>query len=82
MNGDAYGAYDFATKQIPNINYLDLSAAWHASKVWDIRVGVNNLMDRQPPLVPLTIQPGGAANTYGTYDVLGRQWYLSFSAKL
>src|SRR5262249_53568913 len=53
LAGDAYGAYDFNLKQLPNMNYIDLSAAWHASKVVDIRVGVNNLFDRDPPLVPL-----------------------------
>jgi outer membrane receptor protein involved in Fe transport len=81
LAGNAYGAYDNAVRQIPNISYFDLAASWHAMKGLDLRAGVNNLLDKDPPLVPLTIQPGGAANTYGTYDVLGRQIYIAFTAK-
>ena len=81
LNGLAYGAYDSALPQLPNINYLDLSAAYHGWKGVDVRAGVNNLFDRDPPLVPVTIQPGGAANTYGTYEALGRQLYLAFTAR-
>ena len=81
LNGVVYGAYDSALRQLPNINYLDLSAAYHGWKGVDVRAGVNNLFDRDPPLVPVTIQPGGAANTYGMYEALGRQLYVSFTAK-
>jgi outer membrane receptor protein involved in Fe transport len=81
LAGNAYGAYDNNLRQLPNMNYIDLSASWHAMKGLDVRAGVNNVFDRQPPLVPLAIQPGGAANTYGTYDVLGRQLYVGFTAK-
>jgi iron complex outermembrane recepter protein len=81
LAGNAYGAYDQNLRQLPNVSYIDMAASWHALKGIDIRAGVNNLFDRQPPLVPLTLQPGGAANTYGTYDVLGRQLYVAFTAK-
>lgn len=81
LNGTAYGAYDAALRQLPNINYLDLSAAYRGWKGVDVRAGVNNLFDRDPPLVPVAIQPGGAANTYGAYEALGRQLYLAFTAK-
>jgi outer membrane receptor protein involved in Fe transport len=77
----AYGAYDYALAEIPNFNYIDLSVGYHGWKGVDIRAGVNNLFDRQPPLVPVAIQPGGAPNTYSTYDALGRQLYLAFTAK-
>jgi iron complex outermembrane receptor protein len=75
------GGFDFVLKQIPNISYLDLSATWHGRKGVDIRAGVNNLFDRNPPLVPVAIQPGGSPNTYGTYEALGRQLYLALTAK-
>ena len=81
LGGIVYGAYDSALRQLPNINYIDLSAAYHGWKGVDVRAGVNNLFDRDPPLVPVTIQPGGAANTYGMYEALGRQLYVSFTAK-
>jgi hypothetical protein len=42
---------------------------------------VDNLFDRNPPLVPVAIQPGGAPNTYGTYEALGRQLYIAATVK-
>jgi outer membrane receptor for ferrienterochelin and colicin len=81
LSGAVYGAYDSALPQLPNINYIDLSAAYHGWKGVDVRAGVSNLFDRDPPLVPVTIQPGGAANTYGMYEALGRQLYVAFTAK-
>ena len=80
--GAAYsGGFDFVLKQIPNISYIDLSFAYHGWKGVDIRGGVDNLFDRNPPLVQLAIQPGGAPNTYGAYDALGRQLYLAATVK-
>ena len=75
------GSFDQDLQQIPNISYVDLSFGYRGWKGVDIRGGVNNLFDRNPPLVPLAIQPGGAPNTYGTYEALGRQLYLALSAK-
>jgi len=90
LAGNAYGqtpdglpAYDFANRQVPNISYIDLSTTWHATKFLELRAGVNNLFDRQPPvLTNPSIQGAGQANTFATYDVLGRQIYLAFTAKM
>jgi outer membrane receptor protein involved in Fe transport len=80
--GAAYsGGFDFALPQIPNISYIDLSFGYHGWKGVDLRGGVNNLFDRNPPLVSVAIQPGGAPNTYGAYDALGRQLYLAATVK-
>jgi iron complex outermembrane recepter protein len=76
-----YGAYSFAQKQLPNMNYIDLTVGWHGGNNLEIRGGINNLFDKDPPLVPLAIQPGGAPNTYGTYEALGRQIYLAASVR-
>jgi iron complex outermembrane receptor protein len=89
LAGNAYGqtvdgapAFDFANRQVPNISYIDLSATWHAAKQLEVRVGVDNLFDRQPPvLTNPSLQGGGQANTFATYDSLGRQLYLAFTAK-
>ena len=75
------GSFDQDLQQIPNISYVDLSFGYRGWKGVDVRGGVNNLFDRNPPLVPLAIQPGGAPNTYGTYEALGRQLYLALSVK-
>jgi outer membrane receptor protein involved in Fe transport len=57
-------------------NYLDLSAAMKVGDKVTVRVGVQNVFDKDPPLVGTTDIPGppaGNGNTFpGTYDSLGR----------
>ena len=79
LRGAEYsGGFDFAVPQVPNINYLDLHVAWHATKSLDVRGGIDNLFDRDSPIVTNpSLQGGGQANTFATYDVLGRQLYLA-----
>ncbi len=77
-----YGALDLAQTHLPNVSYFDLSGAWHVSKNFELRGGINNLLDKDPPIVVNpSLQGGGQANTFATYDVLGRQLYLAFTAK-
>jgi iron complex outermembrane receptor protein len=83
LAGNTYGAYDFANEQIPNVSYIDLAASWQATKQIQLRAGVNNLFDRQAPILTNpSLQGGGQANTFASYDVLGRQLYIAFTAKL
>ena len=66
-------------------NYFDLAATYNAGNHAAFRVGVNNILDRQPPLVTSGSGAFGASacagtvcngNTYpGTYDALGRYIY-------
>lgn len=42
---------------------------------------VNNILDKDPPIVTSEITAGGANNTYETYDTLGRQLFLALTAK-
>jgi outer membrane receptor protein involved in Fe transport len=55
---------------------LDLSAAMKVGDKVTVRVGVQNVFDKDPPLVGTTDIPGppaGNGNTFpGTYDSLGR----------
>jgi iron complex outermembrane receptor protein len=46
-----------------------------------IRAGANNVLDKDPPLVNTDIVANGAANTYSTYDLFGRQLFLAFTAR-
>lgn len=53
--------------------YLDVGATWQTTENITLRAGINNLLDRQAPLVPNG--PAGSANgnTFpGPYDALGR----------
>lgn len=54
-------------------NYLDLSANWQAHENVSLRVGINNLLDREPPIVPNAPAGDANGNTFtGMYDALGR----------
>jgi outer membrane receptor protein involved in Fe transport len=73
LNFASFGVYDSFNREIPGYSYLDLAVAWNVYKGVQIRGGVNNLLDKDPPVVTSEITAGGAANTYETYDLLGRQ---------
>ena len=71
-----------ATHPDTQVDYLDLAVAWALDRQLTLRVGVNNVLDRDPPL----IAGGGAGLTNGntfvqTYDALGRRVFLSLSAR-
>ena len=76
-----FGAYDFYNARIPAYNYLDLSTTWQLGQKLTLRAGINNILDKDPPLINTTLVPGGEANTIDIYDMFGRQWFLSFVAK-
>ena len=76
-----WGVYDYYNARIPSFNYLDLEATWNISKSVQIRAGANNILDKDPPLLNSQLVAGGAANTYSTYDMFGRQLFVAFTAK-
>ena len=73
--------YNTFNARLPSMSYLDLAATWQALDNLEIRAGINNILDKDPPLATFEITAGGAANTYSTYDALGRQLFLAFTAK-
>jgi iron complex outermembrane recepter protein len=76
------GGFDFFDQQLPNVSYFDVAATWHVQKWLDVRAGIDNLFDRDPPIITNpSLQGGGEANTFATYDLLGRQVYVAFTAK-
>jgi outer membrane receptor protein involved in Fe transport len=63
-------------------NYLDLFGQWNISKNFTLRGGVNNVFDRDPPLVSQQSPPYGNGNTYPqVYDTLGRNFFVNAQAK-
>ena len=57
-------------------NYIDLAASYNVTEKWNVRIGANNLLDKDPPL---TAQQSGFTNgnTYPqTYDALGRYLFI------
>ena len=71
-------------------NYFDLAFQWIYDKNFTFRAGVNNIFDRDPPVVSSTLgafpaiagPAVGNGNTYPqVYDSMGRQFFLSATAK-
>jgi iron complex outermembrane recepter protein len=75
--------YDQYNARIPGVSYFDLTAVWHALSTLEIRAGVSNLLDKDPPVVPSgdISANAGPANSYPAYDYLGRQIFVAFTAK-
>jgi outer membrane receptor protein involved in Fe transport len=63
------------------VSYLDLAAVWTVRPKVELRASINNLSDRDPPLVSSLITGTGAPNTYPTYDLLGRVVSIALTAR-
>jgi iron complex outermembrane receptor protein len=66
---------------MPATSYFDLAGTWDTSSHLQLRAGISNVLDKDPPLTPTTIVSGGAPNYYEFYDGLGRQVFAAFTAK-
>jgi outer membrane receptor protein involved in Fe transport len=64
-------------------DYLDLETGFDATEHVRIRLGINNLTDKKPPVIGFTANPllvnGNMAA--GVYDVLGRYLFAGLTAK-
>lgn len=58
----------YERNELPARVYNDLNIGWRVNDGVTLRVGVNNLLDVQPPFRPRTYYQGGG----GVYDVYGR----------
>jgi iron complex outermembrane receptor protein len=62
-------------------NYLDLAANWQINKMFALRGGVNNLLDKDPPLSGVIAEVFGNGNTYPqVYDAYGRKMFINLTA--
>lgn len=65
---------------LEDIDYFDLSALWEVNDNIQLRAGINNLFDREPPIAGNGAGPASNGNTYpGLYDALGRYGFLAVS---
>jgi outer membrane receptor protein involved in Fe transport len=83
------------TANIPGYNYFDLSASFAITKIMRFQLGVNNIADKDPPIVATngggfgndcpTITPNQSScngNTWpGTYDAMGRFIFMRLTAQ-
>jgi outer membrane receptor protein involved in Fe transport len=79
--GSALGAPATFRARMPAVSYLDLAGSWEISDHLQLRAGINNALDRDPPLASFELVSGGAPNYYEFYDGLGRQAFLAMTAR-
>ena len=81
----ASGKISNTDARIPSISYIDLSVDYHVTDKVELRLGCNNLFDRDPPVIGsgnLPAPPIGNGNTMpGTYDWGGRFVFGELSAE-
>ncbi|WP_206667922.1 TonB-dependent receptor plug domain-containing protein [Sphingomonas glacialis] len=76
-----YFAYD---ARLGATSYFDLTAAVNVGKRFTLRGGVNNLLDRDPPLTASAASTGQTSNGAffaGMYDSLGRYVFAGVTAR-
>ena len=64
-------------------HYIDLAAIWDFRNNASLRIGINNLFDREPPIAGQEAGPSlsGNGGTFpGLYDVLGRYLFIGLTA--
>ncbi|HUC60315.1 MAG TPA: hypothetical protein VMF53_00005, partial [Alphaproteobacteria bacterium] len=84
LSGTAGTPYDAADAHINDYYYIDLAADWNVRQGVDLHLGVNNVFDRLPPTLTTNALPVGPGNdnTFpGTYDSLGRTFFIGASIK-
>jgi iron complex outermembrane recepter protein len=87
LNLGTEGNFYTATAHIPGYNYIDMSAYAPIGDHFSVRVGVNNIADKNPPLIlngSLSDCPNTTCNDntwVGTYDTMGRYIYFNIGAQ-
>ena len=79
LTGGALAGQQADFTRIPSYDYIDLSTRIGIAENFDLTVTVQNLFDKQPPLVGSTVGSTSfnSGNTYpSTYDALGRRFAI------
>jgi outer membrane receptor protein involved in Fe transport len=80
------GPHDSADAHIPAYSWFDLSGTWKVKDGYTLRFGVNNIFDKDPPIVDtsnigVSSPPFGNGNTFPqVYDTLGRTFFIGLTA--
>lgn len=65
---------------IDSQDYIDLAATWAVTDYATLRLGMNNVLDEEPPFVAQGVTARENGNTYpGIYDPLGQYWFAGVS---
>jgi len=74
---------NLSDQRMSSRSYLDLTASYQYDK-YNLRVGVNNVLDKDPPIIGSSVCPAGPCNgnTWPVlYDVTGRQLFMMVTAE-
>jgi outer membrane receptor protein involved in Fe transport len=81
-NTIANGFISNTDARLSSRSYIDLTAAVKVGEKVTVRLGVNNVLDKDPPLVGTTNLVGGNGNTFPQiYDSLGRYLFATVTAQ-
>ena len=72
------------TLPVGSYELFDLQGSWAITSHFDVRAGIDNLMNRQPPNVgvwPGVTNAAGVTDPAGSYDVIGRRFFMGFTAR-
>jgi iron complex outermembrane receptor protein len=69
------------THKVSGVSYFDLAANWNLSEKLTLRGGINNIFDKDPPLIANAIVGGALPNTWNTYDLVGRHMFVALTAR-
>ena len=74
------GTFDQFDAKMGARSYFDLSGIWNVRTGFAVRAGINNVFDKDPPIIDSAIAGTGLPNAYPTYDLVGRQMFIGFTA--
>ncbi len=69
-------------QDLDKVDYFDLSGVWDVTDWAQLRLGMNNIFDEEPPIAGggAGAEIQGNGNVFpGIYDHVGRYWYLGFN---
>ena len=67
---------DSNAEGVPAVSYFDLIGRVNVAEQFELRAGINNLFDKQPP------EFGGSSVTpTSTYDVIGRRFFVGATTR-
>ena len=74
---------DILRSEIPAFTYIDTTLSFAVNEQFNMRFGIQNLFDKKSPIVGDTVgADANAGSTFpNTYDVIGRTFFVSASAK-
>lgn len=61
----------------PSVSYFDLDAIYTVRPGLELRAGIANLLDKEPPVLPFV----SAGTDIYTYDIIGRRFFIALKAK-